>query len=65
MKMRQWTHFSVAVENQCLWRVTFDNPPINLVTPEMLVELPELIDQMEAASELRVWCSSRPIQTTF
>jgi enoyl-CoA hydratase/carnithine racemase len=29
-------------------RVTFDNPPINLVSPEMLVELPELIDQMKA-----------------
>jgi enoyl-CoA hydratase/carnithine racemase len=54
MKMEQWTHFSVAVENECLWRVTFNNPPINLVTPEILVELPELIDQMEAVSELRV-----------
>jgi hypothetical protein len=29
-------------------------PPINLVTPEILVELPELIDQVNAASELRV-----------
>jgi len=54
MKLKQGTQFSVAAENECLWRVTFDNPPINLVTPEMLVELPELIDQMEAASELRV-----------
>jgi enoyl-CoA hydratase/carnithine racemase len=52
--MAQWTHFSVEVESERLWRVTFDNPPINLVTPEMLVELPELIDRMEAASELRV-----------
>jgi enoyl-CoA hydratase/carnithine racemase len=50
----QWTHFSVTFETKRLWRVTFDNPPINLVTPEMLVELPELIDQMEAAPELRV-----------
>ena len=52
--MSQWTHFSVAAETERLWRVTFDNPPINLVTPEMLVELPRLIDEMEAASELRV-----------
>jgi hypothetical protein len=43
MKAEQWTHFSVVVEDECLWRVTFDSPPINLVTPEMLVELPELI----------------------
>jgi enoyl-CoA hydratase/carnithine racemase len=54
MNMKQGSQFSVVAENECLWRVTFDNPPINLVTPEMLVELPELIDQMEAASKLRV-----------
>jgi enoyl-CoA hydratase/carnithine racemase len=52
--VEKWTDFSVKVESDRLWRVTFSNPPINLVTPEMLVELPELIDQMEAASELRV-----------
>ncbi len=52
--MAQWTHFSVDAESDRLWRVTFDNPPINLMTPEMIVELPELIDQMEAASDLRV-----------
>jgi enoyl-CoA hydratase/carnithine racemase len=54
MNMKQWTHFSVVVEDESLWRVTFNNPPINLVTPEILVELPELINQMGAASELRV-----------
>ena len=54
MKTQHWSHFSVVAESERLWRVTFDNPPINLVTPEMIVELPELIDQMEAASELRV-----------
>ena len=54
MKSQNWTHFSVAVESERLWRVTFHNPPINLVTPEMIVELPELIDRMEAAGELRV-----------
>jgi enoyl-CoA hydratase/carnithine racemase len=52
--VNQWTHFSVTAETDRLWRVTFDNPPINLVTPEMLTELPQLIDQMEAAPELRV-----------
>lgn len=54
MKTQHWTHFSVSADDERLWRVTFDNPPINLVTPEMLVELPELITQMEAAPELRV-----------
>ncbi|GAA1299509.1 enoyl-CoA hydratase/isomerase family protein [Pseudonocardia xinjiangensis] len=52
--MRQWTHFTVTAETGRLWRVTFDSPPINLVTPEMLTELPELIDEMEAAPDLRV-----------
>lgn len=52
--MNQYTHFSVTAETERLWRVTFDNPPINLVTPEMIAELPLLIDQMRAASELRV-----------
>lgn len=52
--MAKWTHFSVVTDDERLWRITFDNPPINLMTPEMLVELPELISQIEAASELRV-----------
>lgn len=52
--MKKWTHFSVTAETRRLWRITFDSPPINLVSPEMLTELPRLIDQMEAASELRV-----------
>ena len=52
--MTEWTHFTVAPESGRLWRVVFDNPAINLVTPEMLGELPKLIDQMEAASDLRV-----------
>jgi len=52
--VKQWTHFSVIAETERLWRVTFDNPPINLVTPEMLVELPALIGQMEEAPDLRV-----------
>ena len=52
--MKSWTHFSVAVETKRLWRIIFDSPPINLVSPEMLTELPQLVDQMEGASELRV-----------
>ncbi|WP_433291654.1 enoyl-CoA hydratase/isomerase family protein [Pseudonocardia sp. CA-142604] len=52
--MNQSSHFSVTAETKRLWRVTFDSPPINLVTPEMLTELPELIDQMEATPDLRV-----------
>jgi enoyl-CoA hydratase/carnithine racemase len=52
--VNRWTHFSVTAETNRQWRVTFDSPPINLVSPEMLTELPKLVDQMEADSELRV-----------
>ena len=53
-EMTQWSHFTVAAEGERLWRVTFDSPPINLVTPEMVAELPALADEIEAAGELRV-----------
>ncbi|PEG33001.1 hypothetical protein CQY20_33145 [Mycolicibacterium agri] len=33
-------------------RVTINNPPINLVTPEFLVDLPDLIDQMQASTDV-------------
>jgi enoyl-CoA hydratase/carnithine racemase len=36
------------------WRVTFDNPPLNLIDPEVLHELRDLINQFEAANELKV-----------
>jgi enoyl-CoA hydratase/carnithine racemase len=52
--VKQWTHFSVTAETARLWRVTFDSPPINLVSPEMLTELPDLVEAMEAAPQLRV-----------
>jgi enoyl-CoA hydratase/carnithine racemase len=50
----KWTHFSVVAETGSLWRITFDSPPINLVSPEMLTELPDLVDRMDAAPDLRV-----------
>jgi enoyl-CoA hydratase/carnithine racemase len=36
------------------WRVTFDNPPLNLMDPDVLHELRDLINQFEAADELKV-----------
>ncbi|HEV3282158.1 MAG TPA: hypothetical protein VG032_11215 [Acidimicrobiales bacterium] len=29
------------------WTVTFDNPPVNLVDPEMILDLQALVDQLE------------------
>src|SRR5580704_4874765 len=36
------------------WRVTFDNPPINVMGPEMVREFQQIIDAIEASEELKV-----------
>jgi enoyl-CoA hydratase/carnithine racemase len=36
------------------WRVTFDNPPLNLMGPEFLVEFGEIITAIETDEHLRV-----------
>jgi enoyl-CoA hydratase/carnithine racemase len=36
------------------WRVTIDNPPINVMGPEMVRQFQELIDDIEADQQLRV-----------
>src|SRR3982750_3560675 len=36
------------------WRVTFDNPPINVMGPEMVREFQEVIDALEADEDVRV-----------
>lgn len=32
--VKRWTDFSVTAETKRLWRITFDGPPVNLVSPE-------------------------------
>jgi enoyl-CoA hydratase/carnithine racemase len=36
------------------WRVTFDNPPLNVMGPEMVREFQALIDDIEADDDVRV-----------
>src|SRR5437870_13729264 len=36
------------------WRVTFDDPPINVMGPEMVRELQEVINALEADEQVRV-----------
>jgi enoyl-CoA hydratase/carnithine racemase len=36
------------------WRATLDNPPLNIMGPEMIAELAVLIDQIEADDQLKV-----------
>src|SRR6202521_284583 len=36
------------------WRVTIDNPPINVMGPEMLLQFQEVINALEADEHVRV-----------
>src|SRR5277367_84541 len=36
------------------WRVTFDNPPINVMGPEMVKQFQEVINALEADEQVRV-----------
>ena len=36
------------------WRVTFDNPPINVMGPEMVQQFQEVINALETDEQVRV-----------
>src|SRR5712671_5540366 len=42
-----YTRFSLDRSTPSLWRVTFDNPPINLIDPVMIVALHNLLTEIE------------------
>jgi enoyl-CoA hydratase/carnithine racemase len=44
----------VARRSPAYWRVTIDNPPINVMGPEMVVQFQELINALEADEQVRV-----------
>jgi enoyl-CoA hydratase/carnithine racemase len=46
--------FTVTRSQPELWNVTFNNPPANLVDPEMILELRALVDQVEHDPEATV-----------
>jgi enoyl-CoA hydratase/carnithine racemase len=48
------TQFRVANVTESYWRVTFDNPPINLVTPDTINELQRFVESMEDDTQLKV-----------
>ena len=37
-----------------LWRVTFDNPPLNLMGPKFVVEFSEIVNEIESDQQLKV-----------
>src|SRR5437867_1541581 len=48
------TRFKVTRSSPSLWRVTFDNPPINLIDPVMIGELQDLLTEIEQDKRLAV-----------
>jgi hypothetical protein len=47
------------------WRVTFDNPPLNLMGPEFVLEFREIIAALEADQELRVVVFDSAVEGSF
>ncbi len=45
--LKAFPRFSLARSTPSLWRVTFDNPPINLIDPVMIVALNDLLTEIE------------------
>ncbi len=52
--MTDISSFRVEQRSASYWRVTFDSPPINLVTFETFAALGDLVDRMEADDDLKV-----------
>ncbi|HZR57883.1 MAG TPA: enoyl-CoA hydratase/isomerase family protein [Terriglobales bacterium] len=48
------TQIRLARHSPAYWRITIDNPPINVMGPEMVREFQELINALEADEQVRV-----------
>src|SRR6266850_6590698 len=53
-RMSIYTRFTVTRSSPSLWRVSFDNPPINLIDPMMAVELDALLTEIEQDDRVAV-----------
>src|SRR5260221_14185338 len=49
-----YTGFSLNRSTPSLWRGTFDNPPINLIDPVMIVALHDLLAEIEQDNRVAV-----------
>ena len=52
--MSAYTRFKVTRSSPSLWRVTFDNPPINLIDAVMMKELLNLLTEIERDKRVAV-----------
>jgi hypothetical protein len=56
--------FTVTRSQPELWNVTFDNPPADLVDPEMILELQRSSIRSSTIPRQLSWCSTVPTLTT-
>jgi enoyl-CoA hydratase/carnithine racemase len=47
-------HLRLTVESPSFWRVTFDNPPVNVIGPQMMSDLKTLLTELEDNDEVNV-----------
>ena len=52
--MLKTTQLNIVQESSAFWRVIFDNPPLNLLDPDTIGELQQLVAAIEAADALKV-----------
>jgi enoyl-CoA hydratase/carnithine racemase len=48
------TQLRIARQSPAYWRVTIDNPPINVMGPEMVIQFQDVIDALEADKDVKV-----------
>ena len=55
----------VTRRSPAYWRVTIDNPPINVMGPEMVREFQALINALEADEDVRVVVFDSAVEDYF
>jgi enoyl-CoA hydratase/carnithine racemase len=48
------THLTLTETSPALWRVTFDNPPVNVIGPDLMRDLKELLTELEGNEAVKV-----------
>jgi enoyl-CoA hydratase/carnithine racemase len=48
------SHLRVTAHSPTLWEVTFDNPPVNVIGPDMMRDLKDLLTELESNSTVNV-----------
>ncbi|MHA6759422.1 enoyl-CoA hydratase/isomerase family protein [Streptacidiphilus sp. PAMC 29251] len=58
----QPTHLTLTQTSPALWRVTFDNPPVNVIGPDLMRDLKELLTELERNESVKavVFDSANP-----